>query len=191
MKSTKHFRTRIGVLVSALALVAVGSVPLLGTAQDTATPSGGAEESLVQEGQNIYENVCIACHQPGGVGIEGIYPQLNGNPLITGEDPTYLISTVLTGRGGMPSFAGTYDDEEIAAISTYVRQAWDNDVGPVDASQVEEIREKLYPTEDEGLGTQDEEIEATPMATPDEQQDQQEQDEATTGQAAGTPEATP
>lgn len=184
--NTSNIRTRIGVLLSAVVLLALGSIPLMGMAQD-ATPSGGQETELLAEGEQIFENVCIACHQAGGTGIEGIYPALNGNPLITGEDPTYLISTVLTGRGGMPSFAGTYDDEEIAAITTYVRQAWDNEAAPVEVSQVAELREEIFGAPEAAPPAQDEATSGTPEATPVEET----QDEATGSGVEGTPEATP
>jgi mono/diheme cytochrome c family protein len=166
MNVTNGLRNRIAILVGAAALLALGSLPLIGQAQD-ATPAG--EQQLIQQGEQIYTNVCIACHQPEGAGIEGIYPPLAGNPLLTTEDPTYFVSTVLTGRGGMPSFQALYSDEEIAAITTYIRQAWGNNAGPVSPEQVTAVRESIYGT-------------PAPVATPEGQRPE--------GQAA-TPEATP
>jgi len=166
MNMTSRFRNRIAILVGAAALMALGSLPLIGQAQD-ATPVG--EQGLVQQGEQIFNHVCIACHQPEGKGIQGIYPPLAGNPLLTTEDPTYFVSTVLTGRGGMPSFQGLYTDEEIAAITTYVRQAWGNEAGPVSPEQVTAVRESIYGT-------------PAPVATPEGQRPE--------GQPA-SPEATP
>jgi mono/diheme cytochrome c family protein len=138
---SSRFRTRGGALAIAALIAVVAMMPLMGQAQD-ATPqaSPAASNALLSEGEQIFNSVCIACHQPGGKGVAGIFPALNGNPLITQEDPTYPITTVLNGRGGMPRFAGTYDNEQIAAVLTYVRQAWDNDAGPVSPDQVEAIR---------------------------------------------------
>lgn len=136
-----RFRTRGGALAIAGLIVVLAMTPFMSQAQD-ATPqaSPAASNDLIAEGEAIFGNVCIACHQPGGKGIPGIYPALNGNPLITQEDPTYPITTVLHGRGGMPRFNSAFTDEQIAAVLTYVRQAWDNDAGPVAPEQVEAIR---------------------------------------------------
>lgn len=146
MKKLSNIRTRMAVLVGATALLLVGGLPLIGGAQD-ATPSGGpTEQQLIQQGEGIYTNVCIACHQPDGRGIEGIYPPLNGNPLITGEDPTYLLNVVLTGRGGMPAFQGIYTDEEVAAIASFVRNNWENEASAVSPEQVAAVRADITGT---------------------------------------------
>jgi hypothetical protein len=43
----------------------------------------------------------------------------------------------------MPRFNGFYDNYEIAAVVSYVRQAWDNDAGPVSPEQVAEVRNRV------------------------------------------------
>jgi len=142
MKTANTLRKRMGIIAGTAMLVIGATLPLAGTAQT----DGMTESELIDEGRNIYENVCIACHQPDGMGIQGIYLPLNNNPLLTGEDPTYFIATVLNGRGGMPRFDTTYNDEEVAAIVSYVRQEWDNDAEPVSAEQVAEVRSQFEMT---------------------------------------------
>ena len=107
------------------------------------TPDAAA---LIAQGDEIYNSVCVACHQPEGAGFEGIYPALAGDPFVTLEDPAPVIRTVLQGRGGMPSFRNAYDDEEIAAVLSYIRQAWGNNAGPVTPDQVAEIRAQVAAT---------------------------------------------
>jgi cytochrome c6 len=182
MKIANNVRKQLAIMGGAVALLIAGAVPLIGTAQSDTTTAPMSESELVEEGERIYTNVCIACHQPDGQGIEGIYLPLNNNPLLTLEDPTYFITTVLNGRGGMPRFDTTYSDEEIAAIVTYVRQAWDNDAAPVSAEEVEEVRSQylmttptpegqvptgqFVATPDAGTPIVAEGAEATPSATP-------------------------
>lgn len=171
MNIAHSFRARVGILLGALALMSLAAIPLIGTAQDT-RPSGQlSEEWLLSEGEHIWNTVCIACHQPDGKGIEGIYLPINGNPLVTTEDPTYLVSTILTGRGGMPTFANIYTDEEIAAVATYLRQAWEHDAGAVDAVFVSEVRAEVIAQPEASptpIGQRPGGIDtSTPVATPE------------------------
>ncbi len=146
MRQFSTAQTRLALMIATIAAVGMVGIPLIGTAQDS-TP--GVDRHATEQlayGEAIYTSVCIACHQPDGMGIQGIYLPLNNNPLLTGDDPTYFISTVLTGRGGMPSFAYIYDDQQIASVLSYVRQAWDNDAGPVTVEQVAEVRADVWGT---------------------------------------------
>jgi mono/diheme cytochrome c family protein len=161
MKSTT---LRAGVLVTLLVLLAVAVVAPRINAQDAtpATQANVAPEFLA-EGEQIVESVCLSCHQPGGAGIEGQFPALAGNPFVTLDDPTAVISTVLRGRGGMPTFASSYSDEQIAAILTYIRTSWGNNASPVTAEQVATVRANVMATS----GTNEpEEAPATPAELP-------------------------
>jgi mono/diheme cytochrome c family protein len=133
---------RAAILGSILILTLAVGVPYMVTAQDAspqASPAGETDPLLARGGE-IFSTVCIACHQPDGKGIEGIYLPLAGNPAVTLEDPTYLITVILNGRGGMPRFDSTFDDEEIASIATYVRQTWGNAAPAVTVEQVAAVR---------------------------------------------------
>jgi mono/diheme cytochrome c family protein len=174
MNSLSSAWNRLIFLVAVTIVGAGASVPLLGNAQDEAP----TEEQLIQQGESIYSNVCIACHQPDGMGIPGIYPALNGNPLITLEDPTYFISTVLTGRGGMPPFEGIYSDEEIAGVVSFVRANWENAAPAVSPDQVAAIRADIEGT-------------PVPEATPYGQRPAGEVSASPESAASGSPEAVP
>lgn len=127
-------------ILSALAVLAlVIGGPLIVHGQG-ATPSVSADEQLLERGEEIFNNVCIACHQPDGKGIEGVYLPLAGNPAVTLDDPTYLVTVILNGRGGMPRFDTTYSDEDIAGIASFVRQNWENDAPAVPVDLVAEVR---------------------------------------------------
>ena len=43
----------------------------------------------------------------------------------------------------MPAFAWKLDDRQIAAVATYVRNAWGNAASPVSASDVGKLRRKV------------------------------------------------
>ncbi len=70
---------------------------------------------------------------------------LNGDPWVIGE-PGPVIATVLNGRKGqlgqMPTWKDKIDDNQIAAVVTYIRQAWSNKAPAVTPALVAEIRRK-------------------------------------------------
>jgi len=89
-----------------------------------------AQDDVLAQGQAVYEKTCASCHQPGGIGVEGTYPPLLGNPGII--DAAFVEDVVRNGISGPIEVAGvTYDsimsskserlsDEEIAAVAAYV-----------------------------------------------------------------------
>ena len=92
-----------------------------------------------QRGQAVFEDNCAQCHRSNGEGLPATFPALNKNPFVLG-DPKPVIATVLNGRKGalgrMPGWKDTLDDEQIAAVVTYIRQAWSNRAAPVTTAMV-------------------------------------------------------
>ena len=86
-------------------------------------------EALFQEGKKLFENTCADCHRMNGQGLPEKFPALDKNPFVAG-DPIKVIDTVLQGRKGklgqMPTWKDTLNDQQAAAVITYVRQAWSN-----------------------------------------------------------------
>lgn len=116
-----------------------------------ALPAGDPQMKM---GANLYEVNCTACHSSDGTGIPHLAASLADNPAIIGPDASSLISTVLQGgrgavthgnptSGAMPSFAWKFTDEQVAAVTTYIRNAWGNAASPVKASEVAGKREVL------------------------------------------------
>lgn len=93
----------------------------------------------VAQGQMEFEEHCADCHRTGGLGLPPTFPALKGSAFVQG-DPGPVIDTVLKGRqgkmGSMPSWQGTMSNQEIAAVITYIRQAWGNNAGAVNPEQV-------------------------------------------------------
>jgi len=116
----------------------------------------GADRDLFVKGKAIYgrEGFCTTCHQPDGKGLTTSgFPPLAGTPWVTGSD-TRLIKIVLNGVHGpievlgkkypgqvpMTPFRGMLNDEEVAAVATYVRNAFGNKAPAVSPAKVKEVR---------------------------------------------------
>jgi cytochrome c6 len=97
----------------------------------------------ILEGKKLFEGTCADCHRINGQGLPDKFPALAGNPFVVG-DPTKVIDTVLNGcrgkLGQMPTWKGTFTDQQLAAIISYVRQAWSNKAGPITAEMVKKRR---------------------------------------------------
>jgi len=105
----------------------------------------------MQLGAEVYSVHCGTCHLPTGKGSIDTGPSMVGNPVVQAEDPASLINVILYGpelptpappaqRMHMEAYADTLDDEEIAALATYLRNTWGNRAAPVDADRVAEQR---------------------------------------------------
>jgi mono/diheme cytochrome c family protein len=107
-------------------------------------------------GGTLYTANCATCHLPTGLGLPGAIPPLANSDWVSGS-PERLIRVVLNGLQGpvvvngttfpgaaaMPAFGSTgtnLSDDRIAAILTYVRQAWGNASDPVSPEQVAAVR---------------------------------------------------
>jgi mono/diheme cytochrome c family protein len=111
-------------------------------------------------GQKLFMSggACFSCHQPTGLGIPGTYPPLAGSEWVNGTEKR-MIRIVLTGLKGpitvkgatygavvMPAFGPhqfNWNDEKIADVITYVRQAWGNKGSAVKPEQVSAIRQEI------------------------------------------------
>jgi len=90
----------------------------------------------------LFNDNCSACHQTTGKGVKGAFPALAGSPFVQG-DPAPVLSTVLSGRAGMPAFKDDLTDMELASVVTYIRTNWGNKGKPVSAADVGGARGKL------------------------------------------------
>ena len=99
----------------------------------------------LQRGQAVFENHCAQCHRTNGEGLPATFPALNKNPFVLG-DPKPVIATVLNGRKGslgqMPVWKDKLDDQQIAAVVTYIRQTWSNRAPAVTPAMVAATRGK-------------------------------------------------
>ncbi len=87
---------------------------------------------LMQNGEKVYNKICAACHQPGGVGIPGVFPALKGSKIATGPIADHL-HIVLHGKTGtaMQAFGEQLNAVDLASVITYERNAFGNNTGDV------------------------------------------------------------
>lgn len=106
-------------------------------ADDPAQPS---LEELSAEGEGLYRYRCAKCHGREG---EGQQHSHDAAPRLGGRFARLSVSeiSVQVIRGGsyMPPF-GSLSDREIAAIATYVRTAFGNQLGMVTEAEVAAYR---------------------------------------------------
>ena len=93
---------------------------------------------LMDTGEKVYQQNCMSCHQANGEGIPPAFPSLVGQGLSIGPIGEH-IDIVINGKAGtaMQAFASQLNPAEIAAVVTYERNAWGNNVG--DMAQPREV----------------------------------------------------
>jgi mono/diheme cytochrome c family protein/glucose/arabinose dehydrogenase len=119
----------------------------------------GSDLELYNMGKEIYarDGFCSTCHQNDGRGLSAsLFPPLVGTPWVLGSEER-LIKIVLKGLMGpitvsgreypgqvpMTPYEGMLNDNEIAAVLTYVRNSFGNEASPIRPDQVKEVRAKV------------------------------------------------
>ncbi|CAA0121485.1 Cytochrome c oxidase subunit 2 [Halioglobus japonicus] len=98
----------------------------------------------MKRGAALYDQHCGACHKYDGSGMPPTFPSLRDSSITTGSDINRHIDVVMNGvpNTAMQAFAPQLDDEELAAIITYERNAWEHDTGDlVQPSQIQARRQ--------------------------------------------------
>ena len=113
------------------------------------------EDPLFARGRKAYTTYCSPCHQVTGLGAPGVAPPLAGSDWVLDEGANRIIRIVLNGLQGPINVKGVdwnmamlawkdtiTDDEDIAAILTYVRGnvEWGNTSPGVTKEEVTKIR---------------------------------------------------
>jgi mono/diheme cytochrome c family protein/glucose/arabinose dehydrogenase len=119
----------------------------------------GKDFERFNQGKTIFskEGYCITCHQADGKGLPASgFPPLSGTAWVTGNEDR-LIKVILKGLMGpleingknydgqvpMTPFGGLLNDEEVAAVATYVRNSFGNSASVVQPEKVKLIRSAL------------------------------------------------
>jgi cytochrome c oxidase subunit 2 len=98
---------------------------------ENVSPATYTKEDLMTTGEKVAAQ-CVACHGAEGKGIPGVFPAISGSEIATGPVDEH-INIVMFGKAGtaMQAFASQLNDEQIAAVVTYQRNAYGNETGDV------------------------------------------------------------
>ena len=99
-------------------------------------------------GKKLYDDSCAGCHMQKGEGAQGAgyYPPLANNSKM--QSKYYIISVVINGLRGMPSFHRMMSDEQIAAVTQYVHSNLNNFTDIVTTANVAQLRHDFPPGSD-------------------------------------------
>ncbi len=114
------------------------------------TPAPAPDARVLGRGRTVYNLHCGTCHLPTGAGDPEMAPRLDrGSLVVQSPNPAAMINVILYGpaladpplspprwREPMDEFQYELDDEEIAAVASFVRHSWGNAAGAVTPAQV-------------------------------------------------------
>lgn len=112
-------------------------------------------------GASLFRSTCQPCHGADGNGVRSLAPPLNRSEWVTGSKET-LIAILLHGLSGpvkvnnkvyqapeiagdMPGIGSNKDivDEDIAQLSSFIRNSWNNEAEKISREEVIKIRKKF------------------------------------------------
>ncbi|HLW04230.1 MAG TPA: cytochrome c [Azoarcus sp.] len=103
--------------------------------------SEDSEQFTQTDGEALYRTTCQACHMEDGRGDKGAgeHPPLADNPKL--QSKHFVAGVILTGYHGMPGFSSMMSDEQVAAVTNYVRSHFGNiDGALISAEEVGTLR---------------------------------------------------
>lgn len=99
----------------------------------TGAAAGGptlTKDQLMKKGKAVYAENCASCHGEKGEGTPGAFPALKGSKVAKGPAAGHL-AIVVKGKAdtAMQAWGESLNDEDIAAVITFERNSWGNNVG--------------------------------------------------------------
>jgi mono/diheme cytochrome c family protein len=120
---------------------------------DASAPLASIDPAVIAGGA-IYRDVCSGCHAIDGAGVADLFPALASSSSVRSADPASLIRIVLRGARSvataaeptapaMPAFGWQLDDNQLAAVLTYIRNAWGSSAPAVSPEEIRDTRAAL------------------------------------------------
>lgn len=116
------------------------------------TPLTPEEQKRFAAGREAFGQICAQCHQPSGLGQDGIAPPLVDSEWALGPAERFARIALNGVRGPIKvgkrtvdlEMPGLYalDDEQIASMLTYVRREWGHEASPVSPELVAKVRKE-------------------------------------------------
>jgi mono/diheme cytochrome c family protein len=111
-------------------------------------------DARMTAGKAVFRDTCSACHGLNGKGIPHLFPSLAEASSVSAQDPTSSIRVLLRGARSaataaeptapaMPSFGWQLNDDQAAAVLTYIRNSWGHAAPAVTPSAVGKTRSAL------------------------------------------------
>ena len=105
-------------------------------------------------GGAIYTDLCSSCHKSNGKGVPQLIPDLSQAASLKGNDATTVLRVILQGAQSvatdaeptspaMPAFGWQLNDEQVAAVASFVRNSFGNRGTPVNAASARDARRDL------------------------------------------------
>lgn len=113
-----------------------------------------ADSANLTRGQALYEDNCSGCHMENGAGLAQVFPSLKESSAVQAKIPDTLIHLILAGASNaitpskltgfsMPAFNEKFDDDELADVVNYIRNAWGNHAPLTDPNAVSKVRKEI------------------------------------------------
>jgi mono/diheme cytochrome c family protein len=129
-------------------------VSTLPASSNIAEVAPAIKQASLLDAEALYSANCAACHQANGQGIPGAFPPLAGSPYVLSENTERMAAIMVYGLIGpvrvlgvqynsaMAPLGATLNDEQLAAVGSYVRRSWGNSAPAVGAEVFAQVRAK-------------------------------------------------
>jgi nitrite reductase (NO-forming) len=121
----------------------------LPSAKGSTEQLAGSKAERIKMGENVYKNLCQACHQADAKGMKGVFPPIAKSDYFA-ADPNKAISAIVHGLSGKITVNGevfnsampaqSLSDEEVANVVTFLLNNFGNKGGEIFPDQVKKIR---------------------------------------------------